>query len=121
MACALNSFRLLSMGVKTSFGENLKYYRKKKRLTQEELSEKVDISVNHLSAIERGMSFVTSELLEQFALALEIPVFFLFVDDRNIFFNEKLLADVDRIVETRLSGIDDIIEGIKSDIRGYKG
>ena len=105
------------MSLKATFGQNLKYYRKKKRLSQEELSEKVDVSVNHLSAIERGMSFVTSELLEQFAIALEIPVFFLFVNDREIFYNDKLLADVDRIVETRLGTI---VDQIKTDLRSNK-
>jgi hypothetical protein len=32
-----------------------------------------------LSAIERGLNFVSADLLEQLALSLEIPVFFLFV------------------------------------------
>jgi transcriptional regulator with XRE-family HTH domain len=42
------------MNVKAIFGANLKIYRKEKKLSQEQLSEKVDITVKHLSEIERG-------------------------------------------------------------------
>jgi transcriptional regulator with XRE-family HTH domain len=51
------------MDIKVIFGENLKFYRKTKHLSQEQLSEKVDISVKHLSSIERGSNFISSDLL----------------------------------------------------------
>lgn len=41
-----NSFQVI--------GKNLKYYREKKGYTQEELAEKANISVSHLSKIETG-------------------------------------------------------------------
>jgi len=53
-----------SMGVKSVFGANLKLYSKAKRLSQKQLSEKANISVKHLSYIERGMNFVSADLLE---------------------------------------------------------
>ena len=37
-----------------SFGTNVLFYRKKFGITQEELAEKVDISVTHMSHIETG-------------------------------------------------------------------
>ncbi|GHT66170.1 hypothetical protein FACS1894110_09400 [Spirochaetia bacterium] len=101
------------MDVKTSFGENLKFFRREKRLSQEELSEKVDISVKHLSAIERGLNFVSADLLEHLAISLEIPVFFFFVNDRNIIYNDRLLGAVDGIIEKHLIKT---IEDIKADI-----
>jgi transcriptional regulator with XRE-family HTH domain len=105
------------MNLKATFGLNLKFYRKKKQLSQEQLSEKVDISVTHLSTIERGMHFASPELIEDLSKALEIPAFFLFVDDRAIFYNDNLLARVDRIVEEHLCKT---VEEIKADIRSGK-
>jgi transcriptional regulator with XRE-family HTH domain len=105
------------MNVKSSFGENLKFYRKEKHLSQEKLSEKVDISVKHLSAIERGLTFVSAELLEKLALSLEIPVFYFFIKDNEPFHNDSVLNTIDRIIEKHLIKT---IEEIESDIRQYK-
>lgn len=52
------------MNSKELFGENLKYFRKQNKITQEELSEKLNITPQHLSRIENGKSFVTAELLD---------------------------------------------------------
>jgi len=51
--------------IKKILGENLKNYRKLLNLSQEELSEKLNISVNHLSYIETGKRFISSDLLEK--------------------------------------------------------
>jgi len=66
------------MTIKGVFGKNLRYYRKLKRLSQEELSEKVDITAKHLSAIETGSSFVSAELLESLMRTLEVSASALF-------------------------------------------
>ena len=102
------------MDIKSSFGEKLKFYRKEKHLSQEQLSEKVDISVKHLSAIERGLTFVSSDLLEKLSISLEIPIFLFFIKDREFFYNDTSLNTIDRIVEKHLIKT---IEEIKSDIR----
>jgi transcriptional regulator with XRE-family HTH domain len=101
------------MDIKASFGANLKHYRKMNHLSQEQLSEKVDISVMHLSKIERGLTFVSSDLLEKLSDNLEISAARLFCKD-----NEKIYDDVlnkfDRITEKHLIKA---MEGIKGDIR----
>jgi transcriptional regulator with XRE-family HTH domain len=107
-------FTLLNMSVKSSFGGNLKFYRKGKYLSQEQLSEKVDISVKHLSAIERGLTFVSAELLEKLSMVLEVPVFYFFVKDKEIFYNDTMLNTIDRAIEKHLIKA---IEELKFDIR----
>ncbi|MDR2792984.1 MAG: helix-turn-helix domain-containing protein [Treponema sp.] len=102
------------MNIKSSFGENLKFYRKEKHLSQEELSEKVDISVKHLSAIERGLTFVSAELLEKLTVSLEIPVFCLFVKQHETAYSDAMLSMIEGIIEKHLM---EIIETIKADIR----
>jgi transcriptional regulator with XRE-family HTH domain len=102
------------MSIKSSFGENLKFYRKEKRLSQEQLSEKLDISIKHLSAIERGLTFVSAELLEKLSNSLEIPAFLFFLREKEIFYNDTMLHTIDKIIEKHLIKT---IEDIKLDIR----
>jgi transcriptional regulator with XRE-family HTH domain len=102
------------MDIKTIFGENLKFYRKAKHLSQEQLSEKTDISVKHLSSIERGLTFVSADLLEKLAFSVDIPVFYLFINKRESVYNDVMLNTIDNIIEKKLVKT---IEEIKTDIR----
>jgi transcriptional regulator with XRE-family HTH domain len=105
------------MNIKASFGENLRFYRREKHLSQEQLSEKVDISNKHLSAIERGLTFVSAELLEKFSESLEVPVFYFFVRDKEMFYNDAMLDTIDRTIEKHLLTA---MRDIKAEIRETK-
>jgi len=104
---------LVFMDIKSIFGKNLKFYRKAKRLSQEQLSEKVDISVKHLSSIERGVTFVSADLLSKLASTVEIPVYWFFINDKDIFHND-MMNSIDKIIEKHLLTT---IEEIKLNIR----
>ena len=106
------------MELKAFFGANLKRYRKEKRLSQEQLSEKVDISVKHLSKIERGLTFVSADLLEKLSEQLEIPVARLFCKSNEKIYDDNVYQLFDRISEKHLIKA---LEGIKADIRGQDG
>ena len=54
------------------FGLNVVYYRKRKRLTQLQLAECIDISRTHISAIELGNVGVSFDLLFKLCEVLEI-------------------------------------------------
>jgi len=60
------------------FGLNVVYYRKKKRLSQTQLAELVDIHRTYVSAIELGKVSVSFDVLFQLAQVLEVPVSKLF-------------------------------------------
>jgi len=102
------------MEIKTFFGQNLKRYRKEKHLSQEELSEKIVISVKHLSKIERGLTFVSADLLEKLSNNLEVSVARLFCKDNENICDDNVLKKFDRITEKHLIRA---MEGIKGDIR----
>ena len=102
------------MEIKTLFGLNLKRYRKEKRLSQEELSEKVDISVKHLSKIERGLTFVSADLLEKLSDNLGVSVARLFCKENENIYDDNVLRKFDRITEKHLIRA---MERIKGDIR----
>ena len=51
-------------------GERVKYLRRLKNLTQAQLAEKVDLSVNYISQIETGVAAPTLKTLFALAQAL---------------------------------------------------
>lgn len=59
---------------KSSIGKIIKNLRMNKKLTQEELSEKVDISKNYLSKIERGLSVLNTETFLKMATVLDFTL-----------------------------------------------
>ena len=64
--------------LRTKFGRRLRYLRRLRDLTQEQLAETVDISVDFLSNIERGVNAPSFDTLERLAEALQ-------VDPRDLF------------------------------------
>ena len=60
------------------FGLNVVYYRKKKRLSQTQLAEMVDIHRTYVSAIELGKVSVSFDILFKLAEVLEVPTSKLF-------------------------------------------
>jgi len=69
--------------IKQKFGKRLRYLRRQKDLTQEQLAEKVGISVEFLSNLERGINGPSFETLEKLSVTLEVEL-------KNLFdFDEK--------------------------------
>ena len=102
------------MEVKILFGSNLKRFRKERHLSQDQLSEKVDISVKHLSKIERGLTFISADLLEKLSHSLNVSVARLFCTENENIFNDNVLKKFDRITEKHLIRA---MEDIKCDLR----
>lgn len=55
-------------------GGRIKELRKLRRLSQEELSERVDIDPKHLSRIEVGRGFPSLDTLEKISKALNVEI-----------------------------------------------
>ena len=60
------------MGVRDIFKENLKYWRNKANLTQEQLSEKIGYGGGYISEIESRNMFPKPETIDAIAKALDI-------------------------------------------------
>ena len=58
--------------ITTFFGQNVRKYRKAAGLTQEQLSERLDISQKHLSIIETGNQFASAPLIERISEELNV-------------------------------------------------
>lgn len=59
------------MGIKSELGQKIRRRRQRLGMTQDELSEKIDISQRTLSGIETGENFVTAETLDKLVVALD--------------------------------------------------
>lgn len=98
------------MNIKRIFGENLKHYRKKIGLTQEELAEKVGVGTVHLGNIETGKKFVSAELLEALSSELKVSPSALFYTPESTSYGDNFLDKLDSIVNEHH-------EKLKKDIR----
>jgi transcriptional regulator with XRE-family HTH domain len=56
------------------FGKKLRAFRKERHMTQEEFAELLNISVDFLSLVERGLNAPSFESIEVFSITLGIPV-----------------------------------------------
>ena len=87
------------MVVKQLFGQNLHTYRKLRKLSQEQLAEKLDISVKHLSTMETGKVFASAELIEKIAKELDISISALFYTDNDKTCDESDFSKIESILE----------------------
>lgn len=70
------------MGLRETFRENLKFYRKNAGLTQEKLSELCGCNQNYIAEIERTSSkFPKPETIDSIAAALNIHASDLFIEE----------------------------------------
>lgn len=59
----------------STLGKNIAYYRRKKGITQKELSEKIGISPSFISHLENGNSNPSADTLKNIANVLEVSVY----------------------------------------------
>lgn len=90
------------MGLKQIFGNNLHSYRKLRGLSQEQLSEKLDISVKHLSTMETGKVFASAELIEKISKELNVSISALFYTPDEKSFDETDLSKIDMLLDQEL-------------------
>ena len=97
--------------IRTILGRNLKKYRNLRDLSQMEVAEKADISMNFLSEIERGKKWPYPETLQNLATALNLEVFELFrnegdqndIEEYKNLFSTDLVIAVDQAVKTAVN------------------
>lgn len=88
--------------IRKIFGENVKYYRKKAGLSQEQLAEKLDVSPNHVSVIETGGKFVTYKLLERMISIFDIMPATLFYVPGTASNDDTIQNKLNSIIKTEL-------------------
>ncbi len=69
--------------IKYIIADNVKLYRKKQNLTQFELAEKAELSVDSIKRIEHGSRTMSLENFMRIADALAVPLLYLMYEDLN--------------------------------------
>lgn len=86
---------------KSAIGRIIQKLRKDKNLTQEELAEKIDLSTNYLSKVERGLSVLNVEAFLKMAKVLDFSL-----EDFGIKADNKINASKKELIEKILSSSD---------------
>ncbi|MDR0562586.1 MAG: helix-turn-helix domain-containing protein [Spirochaetaceae bacterium] len=100
---------LSGQDVRSLLGGRIRFYRKKRQLSQAVLAERADISITFLSNIERGLKYPTSETLSCIANGLGVNLCDLFQetetsgDHRNLL--ERFKTD---IIQTVMKSIESV-------------
>lgn len=85
------------MSLQEIFIDNLKFFRKQKKLTQMELTLAIDKGYNYINGVEQGKLFPSIEVIEKLAEVLEISPAALFDENsiaKNIIkLNKEYLAE----------------------------
>ena len=66
------------------FAKNLKEKRRKCGFSQAKLAEKVGVSTHHIAMIETKRNFPAVDLLERIAIALDVKVYELFLENNSL-------------------------------------
>ena len=96
--------------VKEIFGRNIKYYRKKQRLSQEKLAEKLGITTKHLSTIETGATFVSAELLEKLTREFSVSASALFYSADDFANDDNFYSKIDQIIDDEYEKTSNLIK-----------
>ena len=86
-----------------NISDRIQALRKAKGMSQELLSEKLDISVKHLSTLETGKGFVSAELLEKICDVLLVSPAALFYSPEEKSVDDSELSKIEHIIEEQLN------------------
>ncbi len=86
--------------VKILLGKRIRELRKKKNLTQEQLSERIGIEIPSLSNIENGKNYPNSETIDKIAQGLEVQIFEIYMFEHlEEFDRDRMLVELNKVLE----------------------
>jgi transcriptional regulator with XRE-family HTH domain len=105
---------LKNAGIREILAVNLKEYRRKLGMTQEELAEKASVSTHYIAMIETCKKYPKPNMLEQIAKPLEIEPYKLFSvesdpDEPLEHLHQKIITDMKQIVSEAVEKVIDSI------------
>jgi transcriptional regulator with XRE-family HTH domain len=85
--------------IRQHFGKQVQYLRRFNKLTQEQLAEKTELSVDTISNVERGLSSSRLETIDSLAKALSVSPVELFQFEGPAEHHSSSRKDVQRLVK----------------------
>ena len=102
-------------------GQRIRKYRKANGLSQEQLAEKIGISITHMSHIETGNTKLSLQVLVDITNALDVRSDDLLTDkvsNREVAFDE-LNKTLESCTSDQLKIIEDVVKAIKISLEKY--
>ena len=94
------------MNIKILFGKKIREYRKRKKLTQAQLAELVNVDDKHISCIESGKSFPSPELIHRLSTSLCVEpkdLFEFYYLQENIDLKKDILSMLEKLSDEELA------------------
>lgn len=85
------------MRLKEVVGINLKYYRYKSGLSQEEFYSKLGLNYKYMASLERGEINVSLDYIEELAKKLKIKPDLLVIYDKNKIITKKRIDEKEKV------------------------
>lgn len=98
---------------KHTMGDRIKDTRKKRGLTQENLAEKLDISVEYVSQIERGMKMPSMQIFIKLIEILDVSADYLLrdtVSTRNLYGDKQIGSRLERLTPKQRVALEALID-----------
>ena len=98
---------------KLTMGDRIKETRKKARLTQEHLAERLDVSVEFVSQIERGLKMPSMPLFIKMIEVLNVSADYLLretVSTRNLYGDKQLGGKLERLTPKQRVALEALID-----------
>ena len=104
---------------KMTMGDRIKEIRKKRHLTQEQLAEQVDVTVEYISQLERGLSTPSMQVFVKILEVLDASADYLLrdmVSTGNLYGDNQIATKLERLApnqrRTLMAIIDAYIENL---------
>ena len=98
--------------LKKQFGQRVRLIRKSQNLTQEKLSEMIDLDPQHFCKMENGTHFPSPKNLVKIADALNVEVQDLFAFNSSDKTLEKIIVEVKNLTPKELDFLQTIISAL---------
>ncbi len=98
---------------KLTMGDRIKETRKKQGLTQEQLAEKVDITLEYISQIERGLKMPSMQVFIKLVEVLDVSSDYLlrdFVSTRNLYGDKQIGRKLERLTPKQRVALEALID-----------
>ena len=98
---------------KLTMGDRIKEIRKKRSFTQEQLAEKLDISVEYVSQIERGLKMPSMQMFIKLVEVLDVSADYLLrdiVSTHDMYGNKQIASKLEKLTPKQRVALEAIID-----------
>ena len=98
---------------KLTMGDRIKETRKLRGLTQEQLAEKVDVTLEYISQIERGLKMPSMQVFIKLVEILDVSSDYILRDSistGNIYGDKKICSKLERLTPKQRAALEALID-----------